>query len=91
MPDNFDNEQENPKDLFKQIYEIFSDNGIDLIIMKNGKRFDGSGIILQTSNSMHFDLASGSEENKIPFRLHVELKRNNDQDYFFSFLKVEPK
>lgn len=91
MPDDFDNEQENPKELFKQIYGLFDQNGTPLIIMKGGTRFEGNGIVLKTSNNMHFDLASESEENIIPYRLHVELKQNDNGDYFFTFLKVEPK
>jgi len=89
MPDSFDNNQPSVKQLFDQLYQVFEQNGVNLIILKDGKRFDGSGIVVSTDTSKHFELASGSEDNTIPQKLHVELKKNENGDYFFSYVKVE--
>jgi hypothetical protein len=88
MPDEFDNEQANPKDLFTQINQLFKENGIDLVILKDGVPFDGTGIVLNTDANMHFNLQSKSDEN-ITKKLHVELKKNDNGNYFFTFLRIE--
>lgn len=89
MPDEYDNQQSNVKDLFKQIYQIFSDNDVNLTIMKDGKEFDGSGIVIKVDEPVHFELASDGK--MLPNTLHAEIKQNDNNDYFFSFLKVENK
>ena len=87
MPDKYDNLQTNVKDLFKQLYEIFSDNSVNLTIMKDGKEFDGSGIVIKIDEPIHFELSSDGKV--ISNKLHVEIKQNDDKQYFFSSLKVD--
>lgn len=88
MPDEFDNEQPNPTDLFKQVTDLFKQNDIDLVILKDGVPFDGSGIVLKTDNNMHFNLQSKTNDN-ISKKLHVELKKNENGNYFFTYLRIE--
>lgn len=88
-PDRYENLQPNVRDLFKQIIDLFDDNGIQLQILKDGEPFDGRNIVINTDRPMHLELEA---DTSTPYKLHVEIKRNPDtQDYFFSALKVETK
>lgn len=91
IPDNYENLQPTVRELFQQIYDLMNDNGINLVILDNGKKFTGQNIVINTEKEIHFELASETEENKIPYKLHVEIKKKDDEGFFFSFLKVEPK
>lgn len=91
MPDPYDNEQDNVKNIIQQLYDIFKDNNINITILNaKGKEFDGSNIVINTDKSMHFQLAN-AEGQEVPYMLHLELKQKDDGYYFFSTVKVEPK
>ena len=91
MPDPYDNEQDNVKNLFKQLYDVFTNNEINLIILNNkDEQFDGSNIVIDTDKRTHYNL-SDTNMKKLPYLLHVEIKKSNDGYYFFSYVKVEPK
>lgn len=86
VPDDYDNEQPSVKQLFDQLYSLFNKNGITLTIMKDGEAFDGKGIIIKDKESMHFELA---DDGGTKYKLHVEIKKNENGDYFFSTVRVE--
>lgn len=89
MPDPYENEQDNPKTLFQQLYDIFIDNKLSIdIINPDGKKFNGSNIIVDTNKPYHFNLKDKSGK-ELPYKLHAEIKKTNDGSYFFSYLKVE--
>lgn len=88
MPDDYENQQENPHELFKQLHDIFAKNGIPYVIMHKGKPFEGSGIVIKDNQPYHFDLDIENDDisNK---KLHVELKKNENGEFFFSYVRVE--
>jgi len=91
MPDHYENVQPNVKDLFRQIYELFKENGVNLIIVKDGKKFSGENIVVNTTTDLHFDLASENEDKDVPYKLHVEIRKKDDEGYFFSTVRIENK
>lgn len=91
VPDNYENEQPSVDQLFKQLYQLFDEKMLQLMIIKDGKKFEGKGIVVDTKDNFHFDIGLGAPNVIIPYDFHVEIRKNENGDYFFSSLKLEPK
>ena len=88
VPDDYENQQADPEELFKQLHDIMAKAGYKYVIMKDGKPFEGSGIVIKDNQPYHFEL-SDDGDNKPDKKLHVELKKNDNGNYFFSYVRVE--